>query len=138
MGVVIVFWASVFAILCFAMGTFFKVLTSAVEALLSSLGLIILVLIGYGVVNLIIGSVYETVSEGSWGKLVLNCFLFFVVIGVVGALLGGIGSVLVELVAIFVGFVVEILSTLLDWIADLFEKGYTKSLSVIIDRTNKG
>lgn len=136
----VIFWAAVFAIVFFLLGNVFKALASGFSALISSLALLLsvgfLTLAAIIVLYLLYGITDGIITSGI-GEVIGTIFMTIVVIGILGALFGGLGAVLLELVLVVVTFALDIIDSVLNWAADLFERGYIKSLKTIINQLEK-
>ena len=136
----VIFWASVLAIICFIFKIVFKVLDSAFKALLSAAGftlrlggiavlVILAIYLLYKIVDGVITSGFETVI----GEAVLLLIEF----GMTGALTLGVGSFILEIVALIADYIIDVVSYVLVRASDICENGYSKFLAVIMKSLNK-
>lgn len=136
----VIFWSATFAIIFFVLGIFFKALASAFNALLTSLGGVLAIgglAGGAGVVLYLLYAIIDgIIKEGFW-SVVGEIVLIFIVIGIIGALIGGLGAIILEIVVVVVGYALTIVSAILEWAADLCERKYAKFLKAIISRLDK-
>lgn len=136
----VIFGAAILAVLFFVFGVIFKAIASALNATLSSGGNILCL----GAVAVVVAIVLEVVGEiiddivrnGFWSALG-SIIIVVIVIGVLGSLFGGIGAVLFEIIVTVVALLFELASNTLELLADKCEKGYVKSLKVIINRLDR-
>ncbi|MCM1326316.1 MAG: hypothetical protein NC094_04265 [Bacteroidales bacterium] len=133
----IIFWAAVFALLFFVLAVIFKILASALEALLSAGGQTLAV--GFLAIIIVIAlSLFYAIVDGIIKEGLLSVLgtivLFVIVLGILGAIFGGLGAALIELVVAAALFVLEIVSGVLEWLADKCEDGYIKFLRIIVNR----
>lgn len=140
MVAVVIFWAALMAIIFFLLGNIFKALASAFNALISSLGFILavggLALLGIIALYLIYGITDGIVTSGV-GEVIGEIFLLIIELGILGAIFGGLGAAILELLVTIVGAILMFISGILEWAADLFERGYAKFLKVIINNLEK-
>ncbi|MCM1186514.1 MAG: hypothetical protein NC251_10315 [Lachnoclostridium sp.] len=133
----IIFWAAVFALLFFVLAVIFKILASALEALLSAGGQT-LAIGGLAIMIVIALSLFYAIVDGIIKEGLLSVLgtivLFVIVLGIFGAIFGGLGAALIELVVAVALFVLEIVSGVLEWLADKCEEGYIKFLRIIVNR----
>lgn len=136
----VIFWSAAFAIIFFMLGIFFKGLASAFNALLSSLGSVLAIgglaaLAGIALF-LLYGIIDGIIKDGFW-SVVGTIIMFLIVLGIVGAIIGGLGAMILEIVVVVVGYALVIISAVLEWAADLCERAYAKFLKAIISRLDK-
>ena len=124
----VIFGAAILAVLFFVFGVIFKAMASALNATLSSGGNILCL----GAVAVVVAIVLEVV-----GEIIDDIVIVVIVIGVLGSLFGGIGAVLFEIIVTVVALLFELASNTLELLADKCEKGYVKSLKVIINRLDR-
>lgn len=143
----VIFWAAVFALIFFLLGVIFKALASvfnyalqaSVEGMIPIIGMFctpILLAIAIGILYAIVVGI---ITEGFWSVIGL-LILLFILIGIVVALFGWLGSLLwvcLELIAVCVLYIIEFVSSGLEWLADGCESGYIKFLNVIIKRIDQ-
>lgn len=130
----VIFWAAVLAVLFFILGIIFKGLASALNSLLSSIGDILVI---GGLATLAVTALYllyaiidGIITQGI--REVLGMILLFVLgIGIVGALLGGLGSVLLSIIVVITEYILLVSSFVLERAAAICEEGYNKFLTVI-------
>lgn len=136
----VIFWSAAFVIIFFILGIFFKALASAFNALMSSIGEILAVggLAGLaGVALYLLYAIIDgIIKEGFW-SVIGTIVMLFIVIGIVGAIAGGLGALILEIVVMVVGYALMIISAVLEWAADLCERSYAKFLKAIISRLDK-
>lgn len=140
MSALIIFGASVLAILLFGLQTLFKALASACSALVNSLGLILTAACAAFAAIMalcIIAILGDAFAGGSLLQLLWIIPLIALGGGLIGAVVAGFGASVLEAVLAAVSFVVGKLLIGLEFGADACEKGYTKFLTVIIRRVEK-
>ena len=136
----VIFWSAVFAIIFFVLGTFFKALASAFNALLTSLGRVLAIsglAGGTGVVLYLLYAIIGGINEEGFWTVIGPIVFIIIVIGFIVALIGGFGEILLEIVVALVENMLIIVSEVLEWAADLCERKYIKFLKVIIRRLDK-
>lgn len=140
MAAFVIFWSAMFAVLFFVLGIIFKGLASAFNALLSSCGGIIamgglaaLVAIALSLLYAIVDGI---VTRGV-GEVIGMIVLLMIEIGIFGALVGGLGSLLLSIVTIVAEYLLHATSYVLEGAAAICEKGYAKSLLAIMKRIDK-
>ena len=135
----VIFWSSFFALVFFVLGVIFKALASALNALLSSIkvlslgALAAIIMIALFLLYVIV----EGIVKGALLSVIGAIIMFVVVLGIFGAIFGGLGAVLLELVVTVALFVLDIVSGVLEWLANGCENGYIKFLRIIINRLDK-
>lgn len=143
----VIFWAAVFALIFFLLGVIFKALASvfnyaiqaSVESMIPIIGMFcvpILLAIALGILYAIVVGI---ITEGFWSVIGL-LVLLSIIIGIVVALFGWLGSLLwvcLELIAVCVLYIIGYVSSGLEWLADGCERGYVKFLNVIIKRIDQ-
>lgn len=136
----VIFWSATFAIIFFILGIIFKALASAFNALLASIGGVLAIGGLAGLAGIALYLLYAIIDgiikEGFW-SVVGTIVMFFIVLGIFGAIIGGLGAVLLEIIVSVAVFVLEIISGILEWLAMTCEKGYAKFLTAIIKRLDK-
>jgi len=136
----VIFWSAAFAIIFFVLGIFFKALASAFNALMASLGGILAIGGLAGLAGIALYLLYAIIDgiikEGFW-SVIGTIVMFFILIGIVGAIVGGLGAMILEIVVMVVGYALVIVSAVLEWAADLCERSYAKFLKAIISRLDK-
>lgn len=135
----VIFWAAFFALVFFVLGIIFKALASAFNALLSSIKVLSLgALAAIIVIALfLLYVIVEGIVRGALLSVIGAIVMFLVVLGVLGAILGGLGAALLELIITVSLLILDIVSGVLEWLADGCERGYIKFLRVIINRLDK-
>lgn len=140
----VIFWAAVFALLFFLLSVIFNALASvfnyaipaAVAGMVPVIGafsLPILLVIALGILYAIVDGI---ITSGFWSVIGLFVLLS-IVIGIVVALFGGFGMLLLSLLELIVSITLLIIAYVsdgLEWLADRCESGYVKLLNVIIKR----
>lgn len=136
----VIFWSAFFALLFFVLGVIFKALASALDALLYSIGRLLafggltaLAVIALSLLYAIVDGIIKNGLLSVIGAIVG----FVIVLGIFGAILGRLGAALLELVVTVALFVLDVVSGVLEWLADRCERGYIKFLTVIINRLDK-
>ena len=76
------------------------------------------------------------IKNGFW-SVIGTIVMLVIVIGIVGAIVGGLGELILEIVVMVVGYALMIISAVLEWAADLCERSYAKFLKAIISRLDK-
>ncbi len=136
----VIFWAAVFAIVFFLLGNVFKALASGFSALISSLALLLSIgflTLAAIIVLYLLYSITDGILTSGIGEIAGTIFVAIVVIGILGGLFGGLGVALLELVLDVAILALDIIDSVLNWAADLFERGYIKSLKTIINQLEK-
>lgn len=136
----VIFWSATFAIIFFVLGIFFKALASAFNALLTSIGGVLAIggLAGLtGIALYLLYAIIDGIIKDGFWSVVGTIIMFLIVLGIFGAIIGGLGAALLELVVVVVTFVLEIISGILEWLAMTCEKGYAKFLTAIIKRLDR-
>lgn len=136
----VIFWSAAFAIIFFVLGIIFKGLTSAFNALLSSIGGVLAIgglaaLAGIAL-YLLYGIIDGIIREGFW-SVVGTIIMFIIVLGIVGAIIGGLGAMILEIAVMIAAYVLMIVSSILEGAAALCEKAYAKFLTAIIKQLDK-
>ena len=134
MSIFIIFWASVFCLLFFILRIIFSSIASAFNALILSLARIvinggaallsvILLLSLYGIVDSIMGK--------GLGETIAMVLLFIGELVLCFAIVGGLGALIVGAIVTVFEIILNFISVILEWMADICEKGFDKSLSAI-------
>ena len=136
----VIFWSATFAIFFFVLGIIFKGLASAFNALLSSIGGVLAIgglaaLAGIAL-YLLYGIIDGIIKEGFWSVLGM-IVLLVIEIGIIGAIVGGLGAMILEIVVSIAVFILSIISAVLEGAAGLCERSYAKFLTAIIKRLDK-
>lgn len=136
----VIFWAALLAIIFFVLGIVFKGLASAFNALMSSVGAII----GFAALALLIGgalyslyAIVDGIITKGLGEVIGMIFLFLFELGLVGALVGPLGSLLINAATVIVQLFLVATSFVLEGAAAICQKGYDKFLTVIFKRLDK-
>ena len=140
MHALIIFGASIMAVLFFVLATIFKAFASVCNALTNSLGLILTAAcaaVAAIIALCIIAILGDALAGGSFIHLLWLIPLIALAGGMVGAIVAGFGSSVLEIVLSVVSLVIGKLLVVLEYGADACEKGYTKFLTVIIRRVEK-
>lgn len=136
----VIFWSAAFAIIFFILGIFFKALASAFNALMASLGGILAIggLAGLaGIALYLLYAIIDGIIKDGFWSVIGTIVMLVIVIGIVGAIVGGLGALILEIVVVVVGYALMIISAVLEWAADLCERSYAKFLKAIISRLDK-
>lgn len=136
----VIFWAALLAIFFFIAGTLFKALASAFYALMSFIGKMIIFLILGTVVLFSVSGIYmfiDAVIKGGFGNFIEGAVISVVVLGILIAIFGGIGAVVLDIAISTADLVIRAASFILEGAAGVFERGYAKFLTVIIKRIEK-
>lgn len=136
----VMFWAALAAMCFFAAGTLFKALASAFQALLNFAVRIVIFAIVFFVVVLGVSAVYEIIdgiAKGSVGTTIFNIVIVVVVGGILLGIVGGLGAVILELIIVIIDGITRAVSFALEGLAAFCEKGYAKSLAMIVKRLEK-
>lgn len=140
MSALIIFGASVMAILFFVLQTLFKAFASACSALMNSLGLILTAACAAFAAIMalcIIAILGDSLVGGSFMQLLWLIPLIALAGGLVGAFVAGFGQSVLEILLAAVSFVVGKLLFGLEYVAAACEKGYIKFLTVTIRQVDK-
>lgn len=135
----VIFWSSFFALVFFVLGVIFKALASALNALLSSIKVLSLGALAAMIVIALslLYAIVDGIVKGGLLSVIGTIVMFVVVLGIFGAIFGGLGAALLELVVTVALFVLDIVSGALEWLANGCENGYIKFLRIIINRLDK-
>lgn len=138
MTVFIIFWASVFCVVFFLLGTICKVLASAFQAMVNALELVI----GFGILSVmaiialyIIYFVVSGITSGHLGTLFQLFILGALEVGLVFLIFGPIGSLLYSVFQGLFVYFFYIISAALNKGSILFEGIYLHFLKAIIKNT---
>lgn len=136
----VIFWSAAFAIIFFILGIFFKALASAFNALMASIGGVLAIggLAGLaGIALYLLYAIIDGIIKNGFWSVIGTIVMLVIVIGIVGAIVGGLGELILEIVVMVVGYALMIISAVLEWAADLCERLYAKFLKAIISRLDK-
>ncbi|MDE6747959.1 MAG: hypothetical protein K2K21_02680 [Lachnospiraceae bacterium] len=135
----VIFWSSFFALVFFVLGVIFKALASALNALLSSIKVLSLAALAAMIVIalFLLYAIVEGIVQGALLSVIGTIVMFVVVLGIFGAILGGLGAALLEFIVTVSLLILDIVSGVLEWLANGCESGYIKFLRIIINRLNK-
>lgn len=136
----VIFWSAAFAIIFFILGIFFKALASAFNALMASIGGVLAIggLAGLaGIALYLLYAIIDGIIKNGFWSVIGTIVMLVIVIGIVGAIVGGLGELILEIVVMVVGYALMIISAVLEWAADLCERLYAKFLKAIISRVDK-
>ncbi len=136
----VIFWSAAFAIIFFILGIFFKALASAFNALMASIGGVLAIggLAGLaGIALYLLYAIIDGIIKNGFWSVIGTIVMLVIVIGIVGAIVGGLGELILEIVVMVVGYALMIISAVLEWAADLCERSYAKFLKAIISRLDK-
>ena len=136
----VIFWSAAFAIIFFILGIFFKALASAFNALMASIGGVLAIggLAGLaGIALYLLYAIIDGIIKNGFWSVIGTIVMLVIVIGIVGAIVGGLGELILEIVVMVVGYALMIISAVLEWVADLCERLYAKFLKAIISRLDK-
>ena len=136
----VIFWSAAFAIIFFILGIFFKALASAFNALMASIGGVLAIggLAGLaGIALYLLYAIIDGIIKNRFWSVIGTIVMLVIVIGIVGAIVGGLGELILEIVVMVVGYALMIISAVLEWAADLCERLYAKFLKAIISRLDK-
>ncbi len=136
----IVFWCALFCVIFFLLGTVFKGLSSLFTgAITSSVSVIaIAVLTALGVIALYaIYGIASGIRISGFGHVLGMLVMLVIEIGIIVALVGGVGAWVFEIVVAVLEFVIDLISTVLEAAAAFCEKAYVHFLMAIIKRLDK-
>lgn len=143
----IIFWAAVFASLFFLLGVIFKALASVVNYALQASAASMVPIIGLFsapillvIALLILYGVVIGIKTGEIWSAIGYIILIFIIIGIVAALFGWLGALLLtfaEIVVLCAMYIIGFVSIALEWLANGCEGVYIKCLNAIINRIDK-
>ena len=136
----IIFWAALFCILFFLLGTVFKGLASLFDGLISSAIYVISTAIMVGLGEIALFAVYAIASgvrTSGIGAVLGMMAILFIELALTAALLGGLGSLLLGIILSVLEAVIDIISGALEGAASACEKAYAYFLFVIMQRLDK-
>lgn len=136
----VIFWAALFCVIFFLLGTLFKGLASLFTGFINSVMevIAIAILAGLGIVVLFaLYAIASGIRTAGLGEVIETIVILVIVLGIIGGLLGGLGAALLELATAVVGFVITVVSVVLEGAAAFCEKAYAHFLLVIIKRVDK-
>lgn len=136
----IIFWAALFCVILFLLGTVFKGLASLFTGFISSgttvVGLAILVGLGEAALFAIY-AIANGIRTSGIGEVIGMIVLLVIELAIMGALIGGLGSLILSIIIPVLGLVFGFISNVLEEAAVNCEKAYVHFLMVIIKRLNK-
>lgn len=136
----VIFWAALFALLFFIVGTFCKMLSSALNALLNAAG-VVLAIAGLTAMAVIAASLLcsaiDAIVGGGIGQLIWTIFLGALEVVIFYALFGGLGSLILAAVVKVATWILNIVSGILNKVTEICERGYVKCLTAIVRRTDR-
>ena len=136
----VIFWASLFCVIFFLLGTLFKGLASLFTGFVTSVMNVIriAILAGLGIVALFaLYLIASGIRTSGLGDVIGTIVIFVIVLGIIGGLLGGLGADLLDLATAVVEFVIAIVSGVLEGAAGICERAYVHFLMAIIKRLDK-
>ena len=140
MASIIIFWAAVSAVLFFLLGIFFKALASAAKAMGGLVVLLAAVIVVAGGILLVLYMIYGLTDEfltKGFSEMVFEILVFFITLGIVGALLGGLGAIIFTIAVYAAAFVAGIIYIVLETAAGSCEAAYVGSLKTITKRLDQ-
>ncbi len=136
----VIFWAALFCVIFFLLGTLFKGLASLFTGFITSAIYVIsfAILAGLGVAALFaIYAIANGIRTSGIGEVIGTIVILVIVIGIIGGLLGELGAALLELATAVVEIVITVVSVVLEGAAEICEKAYAHFLMAIIKRLDK-
>ena len=136
MVTLVIFWAALFCVIFFLLGTLFKGLASLFTGFIYSVMDIIsiAILAGLGIVVLFnLYAIAQGIRTSGLGKVIVYIVILVIELGIIGGLLGRLGAILLELAE----FIITIVSAVFEGAAAFCEKAYAHFLLVIIKRVDK-
>ena len=136
MVTLVIFWAALFCVIFFLLGTLFKGLASLFTGFIYSVMDIIsiAILAGLGIVVLFtLYAIAQGIRTSGLGKVIGSMVILVIEFGIIGGLLGRLGAILLELAE----FIITIVSAVFEGAAAFCEKAYAHFLLVIIKRVDK-
>lgn len=136
----VMFWAALFAMSFFIAGTLFKALASAFQALMNFVFSMVVYLIFLCVAVLGVSAIWEIVDgivTGNLKSAIANIVLVVVMCVVLVGLVGWLGAAILELVIAAIDVASRFVSFVVEGLASICEKGYAKSLNMIVNRIEK-
>lgn len=136
----VIFWSAFLAIIFFLLGSFFKILTSVFEGVLNAIkgavGLIAFSGLVIAALYMVYGITEGIINDGI-GSVIGMFFLFLIELGLVVALVGGLGSTLLEIVGALLDLAIELISIAFEAAASFCESKFYYFLQVIQKRLSK-
>ncbi len=136
----VMFWAALFAMCFFVAGTLFKALASALHALLNFAVSMVAYIVFLVLLALVSAALYEIVNailDGSISALLPSIVLTLVGGAILVGLFGGLGTLILGVIAGIIELVSQVVSTVLEGMAAICEKGYAKALNMIVKRIER-
>lgn len=136
----VIFWAALFCVIFFLLGTFFKVLASLFSGFISSvLPLISMVfLTGCGIVALIAMYLIALgIRDSGLGEVIVAIVIFFIVICIIVGLAGELGVTLINLATLVAEGAIKVISNVLEGAAGICEAACLHFLLIIKNRLDK-
>ena len=133
----VVFWAALMCVLFFLIGAVFKGLASVFRGLLESAQLVIAIGILAGLAAgalVLIAAIIEGIVTQGLGEVIGTIILALIILGIFGSLVGGLGSLLLELAVMIAGILLTAIEFVLEGGSALCEKAYEHFLRVIDKR----
>ncbi len=134
MSAFIVFFAAVFCILFFVLGSVFKAAESMIKGLLRSLGMTILIALFVGIALVLIFAVYgiaEGIRTGGMGNIAGMIILIVADAAVLFVIVGPIGGIVLSAVVAIAAAVISAMAFILGGASNLMEAAYTFFLNKI-------
>lgn len=138
MSIVIIFWAALFAILFFLLGAACKTLASmfngAIEALAFVLSVIFLAIMAIIVLSMVYAIAHGDLSLSELVGMILS---LIIMIGMLCAILGGLGELIVAVIFFIAQMILVVISFILENSAAICESAYVFFLNIIVNRFEK-
>ena len=137
MATFVIFWAALLAIIFFLLSVVTKGIFAVLMGTVEVLGkLLIVIFYGGGAALLLylLASVVQSIMDGTFWSAIGSIILFIIVIGIIGAFIGGLLEVILVLVASIAVSIAGIVLKVFGAIYSFFEFGYAYFLKVIMIR----
>lgn len=140
MVAVVIFWAIVFALLCFALEVLLRTLSTGFTAFLESAGAVIILGVFMVLVMAVLMLVKGAIENFLQGQLAMAVFTFIFVVAILSVVAYFVGTIGVSCLAIVAYIVSGVLIAVikgLDLGAKVCNRGYTKALSTVIKNVDR-
>lgn len=136
----VLFGAAVLAIIFFIIGIGIKALAAAFDALIISLGdtcaiggLAAMV----GIVLYLIYAVLDEIAQSGFVSAIKTIIFLIIMLGIFWGLVGDLGTLLLNIIEIFALSILNVITRILEWMADACERAYIKFLTIIMKHIDK-
>lgn len=138
LSIVIIFWAAFFAIVFFLLGAVFKTLAAMFNGAMDTLAFVLSVAF-LSIVAIIVLFMIYAIAHGDLniGELIGMIISLMIMLGIVGAILGGLGELILAVVFFIAQMILLITSFVLESAAGICESAYVFFLNIIVNRFEK-